>query len=223
MEDTLITSGARAAGAAGTGGRTGSGEETRAQRRAWKRARRLAAREFRPRRTLLRLAAALLLAAAGGLIAIEVATAYLGRPARFVPLDRWTASLRDLSWYELEVRRGAAVLTVLGMALLLLGFRPRRPSRMIPMRSTDPLVTAAVNRRSMRRSLVAAALDVPGIVRARVRVGRVRGRVSVRAVTKYRNPANLTDLVRAAVAARLAELDLMDASALHVRLKWRKD
>jgi hypothetical protein len=189
-----------------------------------RRARRLAAREFRSRRAPLGLSAALLVFAAGGLAGVEVVSALLGEPARLVPVDRWADALRGTAWQDVPARRVTAVLAALGAVATLYALLPRRYPRMMPMRGSDPLMTAAISRKEVRHSLVASSLAVHGIVRARVRVGgRFRKRVSVRAVTRYRNPANLTDLVHAAVEARLTELDLMDTPPVRVRLRWRKD
>ncbi|MFI0351899.1 DUF6286 domain-containing protein [Actinomadura sp. 9N407] len=188
------------------------------------RARRLAAREFRPRRAAAGLAAALLLLVAGGLASIEVVSVLVGRPAGLIPADRWAAALHRTSWDDPRALGAAAGVAVAGLVLLLSLLPARRP-RMVPLHGADPHMAAAISRRALQRSLVSAALSVPGIVKVRVRIkgGRFRRRVAVRAVTRYRNPANLTDLVRAALAARLSEMDLMDPRRVRVRLRWRKD
>ncbi|WP_165495346.1 hypothetical protein, partial [Actinomadura roseirufa] len=65
---------------------------------------------------------------------------------------------------------------------------------------------------------------VPGIERARVRgPGPVRRRLVVRAASRYRNPANLAELVHAAVDARLDGIEPMYRPPVDVRLGWRKD
>ncbi|WP_192809128.1 DUF6286 domain-containing protein, partial [Actinomadura montaniterrae] len=65
---------------------------------------------------------------------------------------------------------------------------------------------------------------VPGIERARARgLGVLRRRLIVRAVTHYRNPANLEELVHTAVAARLDRIEPMHRPLVDVRLGWRKD
>jgi Family of unknown function (DUF6286) len=219
MGGTLIKSDRLAVGTAG--GTEDIVEAGKAD--ALKQARRLAEREFRPRRTPLGLAAALLILAGGSLIAIEVVTAMLGEPLRLVPADRWAAGLRDTAWQDVGVRRVAAALAVLGGAMVLPALLPRRHPRMMPMQGADPRVAAAVSRQAVLRSLAAATVAVPGIERARVRMTRFRRQVSVRARTGYRNQADLADLVRAAVAARLGELDLMDPPVVRVRLHSRKD
>ncbi|MEW2356736.1 DUF6286 domain-containing protein [Spirillospora sp. NPDC029432] len=198
--------------------------EPAADAESGQRARRLARREFRPRRAAAGLCAALLLALAGGVAAIEVVSVLIGDPAGLVPADRWAAWLHRTSWNDPRVLAAASGVTAAGLALLLSLLPARRP-RMIPLHGADPYLAAAISRRTLQRSLVSAGLSVPGIVKVRVRVrgGRFRRRVTVRAVTRYRNPANLTDLVRGALAARLSEMDLMDPRRVRVRLSWRKD
>jgi hypothetical protein len=224
MGGTLIKGARLAVGTAGPAEDTLKAGDGAADSALERRARRLAAREFRPRRAPLGLAAALLLFGAGGLTGLEVVSALLGEPARLIPVDRWAEALRGTAWQDAPVRRVATALAVAGGAVTLYGLVPRRFPRMMPMRVSDPRMTAALSRQAVRRSLAASALAVPGIVRARVRMrGNFRRRVSVKAVTHYRNPANLTELVRAAVEARLSELDLMDATPVRVRLRWRKN
>ncbi|GAA2434667.1 hypothetical protein GCM10010191_56500 [Actinomadura vinacea] len=202
---------------------SGTSGGARARRRERRRARRLAAREFRSVQVTGLVAAPLLLAA-GFIGTLEVVTALVGEPAGLVPADRWSAWLRESAWRDAPVRGAAAAVAGLG-GLVLLALLPRRRPRTLPLRAADPLMAAVIGRRELQRSLAAAALAVPGIVRARARVrgGRFRRRVSVRAATYYRNPANLDELVRGAVASRLAEIDLLDPRRVHVRLKWRKD
>ena len=189
-----------------------------------RRARRLAAREFGPRGTAAGLVAAPLLLAAGAVATVEVVTALVGEPAGLVPVRDWSAWLRTTAWDDPAVRAAAAAVTAAGV-LLLCAVLPRRRPRALPLRSAAPLLTAAIGRRELQRALAAAALSVPGVVRARVRVrgGRFRRRVSVRAFSGYRNPANVEDLVRDAVGTRLAEMGLMDERRVRVRLTWRKD
>ncbi|XVQ10157.1 DUF6286 domain-containing protein [Spirillospora sp. CA-255316] len=224
MGDTLVstTGGPEWAGEAHTAGAVPEGDAGAAAAR--RRARRLAAREFRPRGTVIGLVAAPLLLAAGGVATVEVVTALVGEPAGLVPVDRWAAWLRAAEWGDPTVRRTAAAVAATG-ALLLCALLPRRRPRTLPLRGAGPLMTAAIGRRNLQRALAGAALGVPGVIRARVRVrgGRFRRRVTVRAFSGYRNPANVQEMVRDAVEARLAEMGLMDGRRVHVRLTWRKD
>ncbi len=65
---------------------------------------------------------------------------------------------------------------------------------------------------------------MPGIERVRVRgPGVFRRRITVRAATHYRNPANLEELVERAVDDRLDRVEPMYRPLVAVRLSWRKD
>ncbi|MFC5745064.1 DUF6286 domain-containing protein, partial [Actinomadura rugatobispora] len=177
-----------------------------------------------PRASPIGLVAALLLAAARGAATVEVVTALVGEPAGLLPVDRWAAWLRATAWGDPPMRRAAAGIDVAG-ALLLCALLPRRRPRTLPLRGAQALMPAAIGRRTLQRALAAVALAVPGVIRVRVRVrgGRFRRRVTVRAFSGYRNPANVQEMVRDAVEARLAEMGLMDGRQVHVRLTWRRD
>ncbi|RMI40216.1 hypothetical protein EBO15_27345 [Actinomadura harenae] len=193
-------------------------EETHARQQS----RRTALAEFRPRRVLLLGGTGLLLAVAAGGTAVQVLSTMVGTPIRIVPVGPVAHALRRAAWHDGPVLAVAGAVAVAG-ALLLLGLVPGRPRRE-PLRGTDGRLAGGVSRRDLRRVLADAALDVPGVDRARVRLrGGFRRRVVVRAATRYRNPANCADLVRQAVRARLDGFDLMRDRRVVVRLSWRDD
>ncbi|WP_242903907.1 DUF6286 domain-containing protein [Actinomadura terrae] len=194
-------------------------QETQSRQRA----RRLAAREFRPRRALAGLAAALLLTVAGGAAGVELAAEALGSGVHPVPgAEGAIDALERLPWSHPGVRAVAAGVAVLGLALALAAIPGR--IRGVPLDGSDPRLAGALRRSALRRSLADAALGVPGIERARVRgAGLVRRRVVVRAATGYRNPANLEELVHRAVDDRLDSIEPMFRPPVDVRLSWRKD
>jgi hypothetical protein len=182
-----------------------------------------ALREFRPRRASAALCAAGLLTATGLLTALEVISRQVGHPVHAERVARGHAMLRELSWNDPAVLRAAAALACAGLFLVLLGTLPGR-TRMEPLRGTDPEIVAAITRAGLRRSLSVAALGVPGIERATIRLrGRLRRRVVVHATTVYCNPANLAEMVRNAVTVRLGEIEPVRWQRVVVRLNWRKD
>ncbi|MCW2902131.1 MAG: hypothetical protein JWO67_4396 [Streptosporangiaceae bacterium] len=186
-------------------------------------ARRVALREFRPRRVTAELCAAALLTVSGALTALEVVSRLIGRPTHEGFVAQAAAALRELRWNDPPTLLAAAGLAAAGLGLMLLGTLPGR-TRMEPLRGTDPEVAAAITRSGLRRSLATAALGVPGIGRVTVRLhGRVRRRIVVHATTHYRNPGNLADLVGTAAAVRLEEIDPIRWRRLVVRLRWRQD
>ncbi|MFI0479281.1 DUF6286 domain-containing protein [Actinomadura sp. 9N215] len=188
-----------------------------------RRARRLAVREFRPRRAVAGAAAALLVTAAGGIAAIELLAAALGSGVHPVPgVAAAAATLRHRAWHDPDVLLGGAAIAVLGLAFLLAALPGRL--RGMPLAGADPRLAGAVGRAALRRTLADAALGVHGIERARVRgPGLFRRRLVVRASTHYRNPANLAELVGHAVGERLDRIEPMHRPDVDVRLGWRKD
>ncbi|WP_412516518.1 DUF6286 domain-containing protein [Actinomadura madurae] len=194
-------------------------EEERDRRRA----RRLAVRELRPRRAFAGVTAALLATTTGAVAAIELLAGALGSAVHPVPgVAAAVDVLRRHSWNDPNVLVVTGGMAVLGIAFLLAAL-PGRP-RGVPLAGPDPRMAGAIGRAALRRTLADAALDVPGIERARVRgFGAFRRGVVVRAATGYRNPANIADLVRAAVEARLDGIEPMRRPDVDVRLRWRKD
>ncbi|MGP4022208.1 DUF6286 domain-containing protein [Actinomadura sp. 3N407] len=194
-------------------------EEAQGRRRA----RRLAVREFRPRRAFAGLTAALLVTVAGGVAAIELLAAALGSGVHPVPGAAAVAdALRRHSWHDPDVLPLTGAITVLGIAFLLAALPGRL--RGVPLAGSDPRQAGAIGRAALRRTVADAALDVPGIESARVRgLGLFRRGLIVRAVTHYRNPANLAELVHAAIDARLDRIEPMHRPQVDVRLGWRRD
>ncbi|MGK5552426.1 DUF6286 domain-containing protein [Actinomadura kijaniata] len=220
MIDTLVTRRSADTGGttATTDGAAGEGEPRRARRRA----RRRAAEEFRSPRAAVGVPTALAVAVTGGAGAVEVLSRLVGRPAGLVPAERLSAVLRQTPWGDPRALAVSGALAALGLALVaaaLLG-RPR----VVAMDGADPSLAAGIARADLRRALVRAALEVPGVARAGVRLhGPFRRRVTVRATSRYRNPGNLAELVRIAVACRLDHLDLARPATVGVRLRRRRD
>ncbi|RSN54151.1 MULTISPECIES: DUF6286 domain-containing protein [Actinomadura] len=187
-----------------------------------RRARRLAVREFRPQRALAGLTAALLLTALGGVAAVELLAAALGSGVHPIPgADRVVDALHRLPWRDPAVTAGAAATAALGLALVLAGLPGRL--RAVPLAGTDARLAGGLGRGDLRRTVADAALAVPGIERARVRVpGALRRRIVVRVATPYHNPANLADLVADAVAERLAAIEPMRRPPVDVRVGYRR-
>lgn len=194
-------------------------EEAQSRRQA----RRLAVREFRPRRAFAGVAAALLVTVAGGVAAIELLAAALGSGVHPVPGVAVVAdALRRLSWRDPDVLLGSGAITFLGLAFLLAALPGRL--RGVPLAGSDPRQAGAIGRAALRRTVADAALDVPGIESARARgPGLFRRGLVVKAVTEYRNPANLADLVHLAIDARLDRIEPMHRPRVDVRLGWRRD
>ncbi|MFD0900973.1 DUF6286 domain-containing protein [Actinomadura sediminis] len=187
-----------------------------------RRARRLAVREFRPRRAFAGLTAALLLTALGGVAAVELLAAALGSGVHPIPgADRVVDALHRLPWSDPAVTAAAAATTALGVALVLAGLPGRL--RAVPLAGADARLVGGLGRGYLRRAVAVAALRVPGIERARVRgPGVLRRRIVVRVKTPYHNPANLADLVADAVGERLDSIEPMRRPPVDVRVGYRR-
>lgn len=181
-------------------------------------ARRRSAHEFRKRRAFVAAAVAALMAVIGGLGSAEIVARQNGR---YILPQRWTdlalAELHRLLWSDPQVQLTGFILIGTGMIVLLYALSPGR-ARMEPIRVADAYTAAALTSEGLSRALTDAALGIPGVDRASVRVGR---RVTVRAYTPYRNPGNIADLVRAAVTSRLEEIDPIRSRRVAVKLTWR--
>ncbi len=113
----------------------------------------------------------------------------------------------------------AIVLAGLGIVALLAGITPPR-RRLVELGGDDREVATGVTRRSLRRTLAAAATDVDGITGAEAKVGRRR--IKARAVTEMRQTDGLDDRVSTAVSARLADLSPRRARTVRVRLEKKE-
>ncbi|MFB4306406.1 DUF6286 domain-containing protein [Actinomadura sp. GTD37] len=194
-------------------------EEERGRRQA----RRLAVRAFRPPRAFAGFAAALLATAVGGTAAIELLAAALGSAVHPVPgVAALLDVLRRYAWRDPNSLVVMGAVAVLGVAFLAAALPGRL--RGVPLGGADPRQAGVIGRAALRRMIAAAALEVPGIERVRVRgLGVFRRGLVVRAGTYYRNPSNLAELVRASVDARLDRIEPMHRPPVDVRLGWRKD
>jgi hypothetical protein len=163
---------------------------------------------------------ALLILAGSGLLLYDVAAVRADRPAM-----QWRKTLaRELAERPLDdvwVLAGASVAAALGLWLLVLALTPGLRD-VLPMRRVHPHVRAGLHREAAATALRDRAMEVAGVQRARVRVGRRK--VDARAVAHFRE----LDEVRADLDATLADgirglgLSRPPALAVHVRRPGRK-
>lgn len=188
---------------------------------AERRARRFAARELRPRRTLVALATAFGVTAAAGAAAVELLAAALGSGLHPVPgADDFLSRLRTLPWGDPRVRGAAGGLALAGLALLAAALPGR--TRGVPLAGADPCLAGVLGRRDLRRTLADAARGVPGIVRVRVWGPWPGLGMVVVASTRFRNRANIAELVRGAVEVRLRRATPLARPRVTVRLTCRR-
>lgn len=113
---------------------------------------------------------------------------------------------------------GACVAVLLGLWLLVLALTPGL-RRQLPLRAPEGCagLRAWLDRRGAELVLRDAAMRVPGIARARVRVGRRR--VIARADVRFRDPATVRDDLTQALQDQCRQLALAHAPRLAVRLR----
>lgn len=164
---------------------------------------------------------ALALVVGSVLLALEVAWAVAGKPPLLVTWKGALSSGQTDAWDTAPVRTTAVVLVVLGLLLLLVALKPRRPSR-LPLSSGDQHVDAALTRRSLRTLLQSAAGRVDGISGARAKVSRRRATVTASSrLGSADTAADLTSQLQQTLQERLDALQLRTTPRLRARVLTR--
>jgi Family of unknown function (DUF6286) len=147
------------------------------------------------------LALALLL---GSLLAVvEIVAAALDRDNVVVSYPEWNDWLRTHSWNDRIVSALLGGLVVLGLLLLLFALRRGKPAS-LALRSRTDGVDVTASRRSLQKSLAAAAARTTGVIGASASVGRRTARVEARTVS--RSQPGIREEVESAVRGRLDSL-----------------
>ncbi len=160
----------------------------------------------------------LVLLAAGVLVAIEIAIAFLGNDPWILPYREWYRDARSDPWTSGAARGLCLTVALVGLALVLSQLIRHRP-RTLPLRSTD-VATYSVRRRSLEHSVQRTIEHVDGIRDAKVRFDR--GAVRVRARSHRQHAGDLEPLVETAVRARLDHLEIDPTPAVRVMLSTRQ-
>ncbi|HLM19670.1 MAG TPA: DUF6286 domain-containing protein [Acidimicrobiia bacterium] len=158
--------------------------------------------------------AAAALALAALLILIEIVAAALGNGHVFLPYEDWSEFARTHDWQSDEVRFIAIPMVLVGIALLVIGLAPWRPS-LVNVYESD-VAEIHVRRRSVARSLERAVQHVDGVDRCFVSVAP--SRVKVRVTTSRRLPGDLRPLTHSAVTEHLSGMGLPVPSDVRVRV-----
>lgn len=164
---------------------------------------------------LLVLLLGLALVALAVLVPVEVVRALTGA----APLTPWPGvleALRAARWEDGAVLAVAAGTAALGLLLVVLELRPRRP-RGVLLQGDVPGVRTTLARRGLQELLASAATTVPGVREAAVALRRRRARVT--ATTVLRGEERLDGALREAVAAQLDAVRPARAPRLRVRVK----
>ncbi|MFL6182025.1 MAG: DUF6286 domain-containing protein [Actinomycetes bacterium] len=140
----------------------------------------------------------------GSLVAVvEIVAAALDRPPVMVPYPDWTDWLRTHSWNDWIVKAALGGLVVLGLLLLVLGLRRGKPAA-LPLRSRTDGVDVTASRRSVQKSVAAAAARTTGVTGASASVSRRTARVDAR--TAARSEPGIREEVESVVRGRLDSL-----------------
>lgn len=175
---------------------------------------RRASRVLRPARTLPGVMVALTVAAGLGATAAEIVSALLGSPLGWVPVDELVDLAGRTTWPQADAV--ALVLAGIGALLLLLAIVPGRCT-LVPVETSDPLIVIGITRTGLRRTLRAAAQQVAGVDKARVRL--CSRTIEVTVVTSEETPGAMLRQVGIAVGDRLAGVGTLGAGEVVVRLR----
>jgi hypothetical protein len=172
-----------------------------------------------------RLAALLLglfLLVLGVLVPAEIIhSAVLSRTGELLlPWQALTRFFTGHDWSTSPVLAASIVTALVGLVLLVLELKRRRPG-LLTLVTEDDTVTAGTTRRSVQRALAARAQDVDGISGASATVRR--GRATVAATTGQRDPGDLQERLTGQLTGWLDGLGLVKVPRLRVRLTSRQD
>jgi hypothetical protein len=149
------------------------------------------------------LALALLIGSA--LVLAEVVAAAVDRGPWLVPYPEWTEWMRSHSWNDWVVNTILVGLVLVGLLLLALALRRGKPAT-LPLRDRTPGVKMKASRKSVERSLAAAASRTSGVTGADASVRRRSARIGAKATA--RSDSGLRQEVESAVKERLDSLGL---------------
>jgi hypothetical protein len=128
---------------------------------------------------LLGLVLGLAVAAAGVVVVGEVALAISDREPWLVDRSALDRHFSQLTWTNRDVLPVSVLLIVIGLVLLVLQLKPRRPSTLrLP---SDELRRASIERRGVEGRLATVAQQEDDVVRASAKVSRSRATVDVTA------------------------------------------
>ncbi|MGO4456554.1 DUF6286 domain-containing protein [Streptomyces sp. M-16] len=160
---------------------------------------------------------ALLVAAAAGTLLFDVVRVRAGRPAA-----AWRTRLADeLATRPLDdvsIRIGAAVIAVLGLWLVVLALTPGLRNQ-LPLKTPDAQMRAVLDRDAAALLLRDAAMRVPGVSAARIRV--FQHRVRARADVRFRPAAEVKGDLVMALREELDRFALARAPRLAVQVRTR--
>ncbi|MBC6449498.1 DUF6286 domain-containing protein [Actinokineospora xionganensis] len=170
---------------------------------------------------VLSLLLGLALAAAGALLAVEVAWAWWRpeSPSLLVPWRQWRETLADLSWQSTPVLITAVAVAVVGLLLALFASLARRTN--VGLREPSPGVTVETSPRSLARIVGTRVRGEDNVTGASV--SATAKRVRVRATSALESEAQLRPRLSDAVRSTLADLPLQRQPQVSVVVDSRRD
>ncbi|WP_404961689.1 DUF6286 domain-containing protein [Streptomyces sp. 147326] len=161
---------------------------------------------------------ALLIGAAAGTLLFDIIRVHAGRTAA-----AWRTRLADeLATRPLDdpwIRISAVVIGLLGLWLIVLALTPGLRDQ-LPLRTPDAQTHAVLDRDAAALLLRDAAMHVPGVSAARIRISR--NRVGARADVRFRAPADVKADLLVALREELTRLALARPPRLAVRVRPRR-
>ncbi|MET9465676.1 DUF6286 domain-containing protein [Streptomyces sp. NPDC006544] len=158
---------------------------------------------------------ALVIGAVAGIFLFDVVRARTGRAAA-----AWRTDLADeLATRPLDdtwIRVGAAVMALLGLWLVVLALTPGLRHQ-LPLTSPDARMRGVLDRDAAELRLRDAAMRVPGVSAAKIRVSRHRTRA--RADVRFRPPADVKADLLVALREEIDRLALARPPGLAVRVR----
>ncbi|MFI6006327.1 DUF6286 domain-containing protein [Streptomyces sp. NPDC051366] len=156
---------------------------------------------------------------AAGAALIDVVAVRAGRPAaawrRHLSVELGTRPVDDV-W----ILTGAAAAAAVGLWLIILALTPGL-RHWLPLRSPAPGLRASLDRDGAADLLRDAAMQVPGVSRARIRVRRHR--VKARADVRFRDLQQVKDDLTAVLYEERDRLVLARPPRIVVRVRQRTD
>ncbi|MFD7260103.1 DUF6286 domain-containing protein [Streptomyces sp. NPDC059874] len=160
---------------------------------------------------------ALIIAAAAGLYLVDITRVRAGRRATW--RTRLADELATRPLNDMWIQIGAAAIALLGLWLIVLAITPGLRHQM-PLQSPDAHVRALLDRDAAALLLRDAAMRVPGVSAARIRIGRHR--IDARATVRFRPPADVKTDLLAALQAELSQLALAHPPWIAARVRARR-
>ena len=171
---------------------------------------------------LVALVLGLFLLILGVLVPAEIVhSAVLTRTGELLlPWQALTRFFTGHDWSTSPVLAISVITAIVGLVLLVLELKRRRPG-LLTLTTDDDNLTVGTTRRSVQRALAARAQDIDGISGASATVRR--GRATVAATTGQRDPGDLKDRLSEQLTGWIDGLGLVQAPKLRVRLTSREN